>query len=59
MPFGPVEILLILTLVFLLFGVKRLPEIGKGLGEGLRELRGAGRELMHSPDKPSGRRHED
>jgi len=27
------EILLILVILFLLFGVKKLPEIGKGLGE--------------------------
>ncbi len=33
------EILLILIILFLLFGVKRLPDIGKGLGETMRELR--------------------
>ncbi len=33
------EILLILIIIFLLFGVKRLPDIGKGLGETMRELR--------------------
>ncbi len=33
------EILLILVILFLLFGVKRLPDIGKGLGETMRELR--------------------
>ncbi len=33
------EILLILVIIFLLFGVKRLPEIGKGLGETMREIR--------------------
>lgn len=33
------EILLILVIVFLLFGVKRLPDIGKGLGETMREIR--------------------
>ncbi len=33
------EILLILVIIFLLFGVKRLPDIGKGLGETMREIR--------------------
>lgn len=36
---GYQEILLILVIVFLLFGVKRLPDIGKGLGETMREIR--------------------
>jgi len=33
------EILLILVIIFLLFGVKKLPEIGKGLGETVKEIR--------------------
>jgi TatA/E family protein of Tat protein translocase len=33
------EILLILVILFLLFGVKKLPEIGKGLGETMKEIR--------------------
>ena len=33
------EILLILLILFLLFGVKKLPEIGKGLGETMKEIR--------------------
>jgi sec-independent protein translocase protein TatA len=33
------EILLILVILFLLFGVKKLPEIGKGLGETVKEIR--------------------
>jgi sec-independent protein translocase protein TatA len=32
------EILLILFILFLLFGVKKLPEIGKGLGETMKEI---------------------
>ncbi len=59
MPFGPLEIILILVVVFLLFGVRKLPEIGKGLGEGIRELRSAGRELTHSEDQMPEHRRED
>jgi sec-independent protein translocase protein TatA len=33
------EILLILVILFLLFGAKKLPEIGRGLGETMREIR--------------------
>jgi len=37
--FGYQEILLILVILFLLFGVRKLPEIGKGLGETVKEIR--------------------
>lgn len=36
---GPLEILVILAVVLLLFGAKRLPEIGRALGEGIREFK--------------------
>ncbi len=38
---GPMEIIIILLVVLLLFGAKRLPEIGKALGEGIREFKKA------------------
>lgn len=55
MPLGPLEIILILAAMLLLFGARKLPEIGKGLGEGIRELRHAGRELTHPADQTPGR----
>lgn len=36
---GIVEILLIVVVVILLFGARKLPEIGKGLGQGIKEFR--------------------
>jgi sec-independent protein translocase protein TatA len=36
---GPLEILGLLLLALLLFGAKRLPEIGKSLGRGMREFK--------------------
>jgi sec-independent protein translocase protein TatA len=36
---GVPEILVILVILFLLFGAKRLPEIGEGLGKTMREIR--------------------
>ncbi len=36
---GPMEMVVILLVVVLLFGAKRLPEIGRALGEGIREFK--------------------
>jgi sec-independent protein translocase protein TatA len=36
---GPMEIVGLLLLALLLFGAKRLPEIGKSLGTGMREFK--------------------
>ena len=38
---GPWEILLILVVVLILFGAKRLPELARGLGQGVNEFRDA------------------
>lgn len=62
------EILLILALVLILFGPKRLPEIAEAMGQSIRkfksatneatrdvkrELDDAGRELRNEPTKPA------
>ena len=36
---GPWEIAIVLVVVLLFFGPKRLPEMGRGLGKGMREFR--------------------
>ncbi|MGH7625778.1 MAG: twin-arginine translocase TatA/TatE family subunit [Gemmatimonadaceae bacterium] len=36
---GPEKLLLLLLVVLLLFGAKRLPEIGHSLGKGIREFK--------------------
>jgi sec-independent protein translocase protein TatA len=38
-PFGPWEIFVILVVVLLFFGPKRLPEMAKGIGQSVREFR--------------------
>lgn len=38
---GPTEILLILLVVVFLFGGRKIPELMKGLGQGLREFKKA------------------
>lgn len=37
---SPVQILIVLAIVLLLFGARRLPDMARGLGQGLREFRG-------------------
>ena len=41
MPFGigPLEIIIVLVLVLVLFGPKRLPDLGRSLGTGMREFK--------------------
>ena len=46
------EIGLILLIVMFFFGAKRIPVIGRGLGEGIRNFKGA---LAKSDDDPSDR----
>ncbi len=36
---GSQELILILVIILLLFGGKKLPELSKGVGEALREMR--------------------
>lgn len=36
---GPLETLVVLIVILLLFGAKRLPEIGRAFGEGIREFK--------------------
>lgn len=42
---GTAELLLILGLVLIIFGPKKLPEIGRSLGKGLREFKQATSEI--------------
>ncbi len=36
---GPLEIVIVLVIILIIFGVGRLPEVGGGIGKGLREFR--------------------
>jgi sec-independent protein translocase protein TatA len=36
---SPVQLLLILLIILVIFGAKKIPTMGKGLGEGLREFK--------------------
>lgn len=58
---GPGEIFAILLLLLLLFGAKRLPELARSLGQGVKEFRKSVKEISEdvsdsdagSPTKPS------
>ena len=36
---GPAEIIIVLVIVLLIFGPKRLPDLGRSLGSGMREFK--------------------
>ena len=55
---GFTEIMLILVVVLLLFGAKRLPEVGASIGKGIREFKRSLTDtqdaIMGSEDRPGG-----
>jgi sec-independent protein translocase protein TatA len=48
--FGLPEMLIILAIVVLLFGVNKLPRLGKGLGEGIRNFKDSVRSSGRTTD---------
>jgi sec-independent protein translocase protein TatA len=48
---GTTELIVIGVIIFILFGAKRIPDIGKGLGGALREFRKVKRELAGTETK--------
>jgi len=53
--FGMGEMIFIFLIVLLLFGAKRLPEIGSSLGKGIREFKSSVREIEHELKVPDDR----
>jgi sec-independent protein translocase protein TatA len=60
-PIGVTELVIILVIIVILFGVNKLPKLGKGLGEGIRNFKdsiktgeGEGDEASndHEPTEP-------
>ena len=49
--FGITEILVILAVVLLLFGGKKIPELMKGLGSGVKEFKKAAKDDTTEPKK--------
>lgn len=68
---GPFELAIVLIIALVVFGPKRLPELGRSLGKGIREFRGSlsgeshdepggqeepgGREAIEPPEPPAER----
>jgi sec-independent protein translocase protein TatA len=50
MRLGPSELLIILAVVLVLFGGKKLPELAKGLGQGLKEFKAATKDDEGKPE---------
>lgn len=49
---GLMELLVVLAVVLLLFGPKKLPELAKGMGEAVREFRKGTQELDDAINQP-------
>jgi sec-independent protein translocase protein TatA len=49
---GPTEFLLIIVVIVLLFGTKKLPELMKGVGTGIREFKKASQGDYDEEKKP-------
>ena len=52
---GPMELIVILSIVVVLFGASRIPQLGRGIGEGIRNfkkgLKGDDNEAEQIPEK--------
>lgn len=53
--FQPMHMLVIVGLALLMFGPKKLPELGKGIGDGIRSFKSAinDRADVSGPDQPA------
>ncbi|MBC8198148.1 MAG: twin-arginine translocase TatA/TatE family subunit [Candidatus Marinimicrobia bacterium] len=50
MSLGPWEIIIIFVVILLVFGGKKLPELAKGLGEGIKEFKKATNDIKDEVD---------
>jgi sec-independent protein translocase protein TatA len=48
---GMTELLIILLIVIIIFGVNKLPKLGKNLGEGITNFKSAIKALKEDPDQ--------
>jgi sec-independent protein translocase protein TatA len=51
MNFGMTELLIILVIAVVIFGANRLPELGRGLGKGIRNFKDATHDATEGPSK--------
>jgi len=51
MKLGVQELLIILAIVIVIFGANKIPQLGKGLGEGIKNFKSAIKAGQEEPDK--------
>ena len=57
---GPTELIIILIIVVLIFGVNKIPQLGKGIGEGIKNFKSAIKSAQdESDDKPEDKSKEE
>jgi len=54
---GTTELIIIMFIILLIFGAKKLPELAQGLGKGIREFKKASNDIqeelsINTPDEP-------
>lgn len=52
---GPWQIVIVVALILLLFGGKKIPELMKGLGQGMKEFKKATKDLSEDEPKEQGK----
>ena len=56
---GTQELIIILIIVVLVFGVNKIPQLGKGLGEGIRNFKSSIKEISEDSDKKQSEKEKD
>jgi len=57
---GATELIIILVIVILIFGVNKIPQLGKGIGEGIRNFKSSIKAVNEDEDeKPEDKSKED
>jgi sec-independent protein translocase protein TatA len=56
---GTGEIILILLIILIFFGAKKIPELAQGLGKGMKEFRKAARDIQDEIDTPGDQKKPD
>ncbi|NLT33386.1 MAG: twin-arginine translocase TatA/TatE family subunit [Acidobacteria bacterium] len=48
---GTTELIIVLVIVILVFGVNKIPQLGKGLGEGIKNFKSAIKSVQEDPEE--------
>jgi sec-independent protein translocase protein TatA len=56
---GATELIIILLIVILIFGVNKIPKLGKGLGEGIRNFKASLKAGQEDQEEPQSKEEKD